>query len=297
MNCLRVVREGGTVAIAPEGNRTYSGRTEYMNSAIVGLAKKMKLPILLYRIEGGYGVEPRWSDRTRRGKMKGYVSRVIEPEEYEKMTNEELFEAIQTGLYVDEAVADGIFRSAHRAEYLERAIYICPKCGFAEFESNGCEIHCKKCGMTVTYGEDKTLSCPVEAFTFPFVAQWYDYQKKYINSIDPAEYVEKPIFVDRARYSEVIVYKHKELIREEVTLSLYGDRVVLDEGLETEVIYPFAEATAVTVLGKNKLNIYHNKRVFQFKGSKRFNALKYVHLYNRYKNVSRGEAHVEFLGL
>ena len=38
-NCIRVAREGGTIALAPEGNRTYSGRTEYMNPAIAGLAK------------------------------------------------------------------------------------------------------------------------------------------------------------------------------------------------------------------------------------------------------------------
>ena len=31
LNCIRVAREGGTIAIAPEGNRTYSGRTEYMS--------------------------------------------------------------------------------------------------------------------------------------------------------------------------------------------------------------------------------------------------------------------------
>ena len=37
MNCMRIAREGGTIAIAPEGNRTYSGRTEYMNPAIAGL--------------------------------------------------------------------------------------------------------------------------------------------------------------------------------------------------------------------------------------------------------------------
>ena len=41
MTCIRVAREGGTIAIAPEGNRTYSGKTEYMNPAIVSLAKKM----------------------------------------------------------------------------------------------------------------------------------------------------------------------------------------------------------------------------------------------------------------
>ena len=94
MNCLKVAREGGTVALAPEGNRTYSGRTEYMKSSIVPLAKKMKLPIALYRIEGGYGVQPRWSDVIRRGKMRGFVSQVIEPEDYKNMTDDALFDGL-----------------------------------------------------------------------------------------------------------------------------------------------------------------------------------------------------------
>ena len=37
-------REGGTIAIAPEGNRTYSGRPCAMNPAIGSLAKKLGLP-------------------------------------------------------------------------------------------------------------------------------------------------------------------------------------------------------------------------------------------------------------
>ena len=126
MQCLRVAKEGGTIAIAPEGNRTYSGKTEYMNPAIAGLARKLKLPIALYRIEGGYGAQPRWSDVVRNGKVHSYVSRVIEPEEYAKMTNEELLAAIEEGLFVNEGVSDGIFKSGKRAEYLERAIYVCP---------------------------------------------------------------------------------------------------------------------------------------------------------------------------
>ena len=88
MTTIRVAREGGTIAMAPEGNRTYSGRTEYMNPAVAGLARKLKLPIALYRIEGGYGAQPRWSDCIRRGPMRSYVSRVIEPVEYAAMSNE-----------------------------------------------------------------------------------------------------------------------------------------------------------------------------------------------------------------
>lgn len=52
----------------------------------------------MYRIEGGYGVQPRWSDKNRKGKMRSYVFKVIEPEEYTKMSNEELFALIEPGI-------------------------------------------------------------------------------------------------------------------------------------------------------------------------------------------------------
>ena len=42
---------------------------------------------------------------------------------------------------------------------------------------------------------------------------------------------------------------------------------------------------------------YQDKMIYQLKGSQRFNALKYVHIYHRNKNISRGEPNVEFLGL
>jgi hypothetical protein len=54
---------------------------------------------------------------------------------------------------------------------------------------------------------------------------------------------------------------------------------------------------AISVLGRNKLNIYYGKDVFQFKGSPHFNALKYVNFWHRYKNIVRGNADGQFLGL
>ena len=296
-NCIRVAREGGTIAMAPEGNRTYSGQTEYMNPAVGGLARKLGLPIALLRIEGGYGVEPRWGDGIRRGKMRAYVSRVIEPEEYKDLTGDQLFAMIQEGLYVDEAVADGCFKSGRKAEYLERAMYVCPFCGLSEFESHGNEVQCKTCGRKIAYGEDKRLSGQGFDFPFPFVKQWYAYQQDYVNGLDVTAMTESPVFRDRANVSEVILNERKELCLKDADIRLYGDRVTVNEGCETEMVFPFSEATAVTVLGRNKLNIYHNKQVFQFKGSKRFNALKYVNFYFRYKNITRGNEDGKFLGL
>jgi len=293
MTCIRVAREGGTLCIAPEGNRTYSGRTEYMNPAIAGLARKMGLPIALFRLEGGYGAEPRWSDTVRRGSFRGYVSEIIEPEAYNEMTAEELVTRIREGLAVDEAEDTRRYTGNRRAEYLERMVYTCPFCGLAEWESHGNEITCKRCGRKVRYEQTKRLSGVGFDFPFPYTAQWYDWQKDYMNGLDVTAMTDTPLFRDTASLFEVIVYKEKRLLRKDAALALYGDRVVIDG----ELTLPFGEVSAAAVLGRNKLNLYHKDMVYQIKGGKRFNALKYVHVYHRHKNITRGDADGKFLGL
>ena len=296
-NCLRVAREGGTIAIAPEGNRTYNGRTVYMNPAIASLARKLGLPIALYRIEGGYGTQPRWSDVIRRGKMRSYVSEVIEPEEYAAMTNEELMDCIKKGLYVDESNDEGVFRHKKRAEYLERAIYACPVCGLAPQFSRGSVVFCTVCGRQVTYRPDKRLEGIGWAFPSPSVADWYAYQEELVNNLDPDDYTGSPLFHDAVSLWDVQPYQRKTCLRELSAVALYGDRIAVDEDSSHPLVLPFDEMTACAVLGRNKLNVYHNGNVYQIRGDKHFNALKYVHLYHRHKNVKKGEPQEQFLGL
>lgn len=295
--CIRVVREGGTICIAPEGNRTYSGRTEYMNNSIASMAKMLKLPVVLYRIEGGYGTEPRWSDVVRKGKMRAYVSRVIEPEEFKDMSNEELFKIIKEGLYVDEAVADCEFYHKNRAQYLERAMYVCPFCGLSKFESRGAVCECKNCGKSFEYTPFKEIRGIDCKFPFRFVADWYDYQKDFINKLDVNQYSYAPIYHDETAVFEVIINKKKLPFKKWAQISLYGDKIVFDEGKPDEVKLNFDKTSAVSVLGRNKLNIYYGDKVYQLRGDKRFNALKYVHIYYRHKNIVKGEKNGEFLGL
>lgn len=291
-NCVRVAKEGGTIALAPEGNRTYSGKTEYMNPSIVSMIRVLKLPVLLFRIEGGYGVQPRWSDVLRKGKMKAYVSRVVEPEEYKDMSDEELFELIQSGLYVNEAVADHIFTHKKLAEYMERALYVCPYCGLSVLESHDDIVRCTTCNREIRYLPTKELEGVGFSFPFSFVNDWYEYQKDFVNQLDVIAHTETPFFEDTACLSEVIVYKNKKMLKKQAKICLYGDRIAIDE-----LVFPFADTTAISVLGRNKLNIYYDKKVYQLKGDKRFNAIKYVNIFYRHKNVSKGDRDGKFLGL
>lgn len=291
-DCIRVAREGGSICLAPEGNRTFHGRTVHMNPAIASLAKKLGMPIAFFRIEGGYGIHPRWSDVVRGGSMSSRVSRVMEPEEYADLTKEQLVKIIERELFVDEGRITGAYPHPKNAEFLERAMYVCPECGLTTFESNGDIIRCCKCDRRIRHLPTKELEGIGFDFPHRFVADWYDWQNEYIANADLHQLTEAPVYEETVQLSRVHVYKYKELLKEEAVVRLYGDRITIDDRE-----FPFDTLGAVVVLGKNKVNLYAGEEVLQLKGSSRFNAVKYVNFFHKYKNVKSGDEHGKFLGL
>jgi ribosomal protein S27AE len=221
---------------------------------------------------------------------------VVNPEEYATMSDDELFDVIQKELYVNEAVADAAFYHKKSAEYLERAVYVCPACGLSTFESHNDIVRCTRCALSARYLPTKEL-CGVEGdLPFRFVLDWYNYQKDFVNALDVRLYVDEPMYREQTKFSRVIPCKKKICLCKKASGSLFGDRIIIDADGEV-YSFPFDQTSAVTVLGRNKLNIYHGDDIFQLKGSKRFNALKYVHIFHRYQNVSKGDGHGKFLGL
>jgi len=298
LTCKRIVKEGGTIAVMPEGNRTYSGETVNINPAIVGLAKLLKLPIVFFRIEGGYGVHPRWSDAIRKtSSMRAYVSRVMEVEEYINLDNDALYDLIKTELYVDETKVQGEYTHKNLAEYLERVLYVCPNCGLAEFVTKKDEIECKKCHLKAKYLPNKQFKVINGNLPFTSVKDWYNYQNEYINNLDLSTFNDNVIFEDKkVKLFNVFPYKRKCKLSKVATITAYNDKIVLAYKKQN-ILLPLDEISVATVLGKNKLNVYCNDKVYQIKGDKRFNALKYVNLYYHYKNEKGGDKNGRFLGL
>ena len=290
--CVTVIKEGGSIAMAPEGNRTYSGETVYIKPAVAKLVKFLKVPVALYRIEGGYGVEPRWSDVIRKGHVHTYVSRVLEVEEVQSLSDEALYELICKELYVNEARVDGQqYTHKNAAQFLERVIYVCPECGLSRFESFRDTLTCLKCKSETRYLPTKEL----RGSKFRFVKDWYDWQKSFINKLQLDAYIATALYEDVVTLIEVILYKRKNVIWKKCTLSSFGNRIELQHGDE-KLQLAYDDCSTITVLGHNKLNIYHNKKTYQIKGCKRFNALKYMNIFYRYKNTME-KSNDEFLGI
>ena len=292
MNCIKVAKEGGSIAMFPEGNRTFSGVTGAINPAVGGLARKLGLPIAFLKIEGGYGIQPRWSDVRRKGKMKAYVSRVLEPEEYKGWTNDQMYQYICKELYQNEANSDASFYHKKSAEYLERVLYVCPHCGITHFESSGDTVKCTTCGRQAKYLPSKEF---FGDFPFRYMLDWYTYQEGYINKLDTLALTDKPIIRDTCNLYQVALYSKKQLLAEKVELALYGDRIEMSGSFKE--VFAFDKVENITILGKNKLDIYHADMVYQIQSDKRFNALKYLNLYHRYKNITTEVQNGSFLGL
>ena len=107
------------------------------------------------------------------------------------------------------------------------------------------------------------------------------------------EHDPRGVLLDGAGVCESFALAYQMLMTEAGIENLYVTGTANGE----TVVYPFAELGAITVLGRNKLNLYHGDRLYQLKNTKGFNALKYVFLYHRYRNVASGHPEETFLGM
>ena len=91
-------------------------------------------------------------------------------------------------------------------------------------------------------------------------------------------------------FSLVEPYKRKIVLDKQAKLQLYGNRIQVGD-----LTLFFDDIRVITVLGKNKVNVYHADALYQIKGDSRFNGLKYMHIFYRSKNQRCGEGN--FLGI
>lgn len=286
--CYRVAKEGYSIALAPEGNRTYTGETVHISPAISKLIKLIKLPVAIVRISGGYGAAPRWAEKARHGKVCVSVKRILEPNEYQSMQNDELYALIKDELYVDESDDGTVYKDIRRsAEYLERVLYICPQCGkIGTLRSSGREFFCTACGLKTNYHSDKRFD---DGFPFPTPLKWQAWQETIVRQTNLAS--DTAVSADESVRIDLCVRPKKKRLYRHCLLSLYPAKITLNGEA-----YPFDAIDAMTVCGRNKLYVYFKDRTLQIKGNKRFSALKYVNYYHNFKNASE-EKNNEFLGI
>lgn len=274
--CVRIVREGCSIALSPEGNRTFTGETVHIKPSVAKLVKLLRLPVAVFTVRGGYGVIPRYADKPRRGRVTGEITRVIEYDDYKDLSDEQLYALICEALHVDESVPEPI-KGNRRAEFMERAVYICPSCGkVGTIVSKNNGIKCVSCGISA--GVDDRMRFD-ENFPVRTISEWTKLQNEWVNGIVPDENT-PAIFAERATLRVFDREKGKKII-----LSEDGETKLFSDRLETGgYVFPYRDVTAMTVCGRARLDFYCGGKTYQLVAGRTFCALKYVNIYYNYKN-------------
>lgn len=294
-------KAGGAIALFPEGNRTYTGKTCTIPSGIGKLIKLLKKPVVVMNFEGGYLSKPRWSSSIRRGKINGKISEIWQPEDYEKLSANEIYNKVVEKLDVDAyKIQDKALQKYHTrkgAEGLENVLYLCPKCKkFHTFIGKGNNYTCQNCGASIKYNNLGYFEPKDDKINFKILTEWFDWQNNYVkdNKLWDNHY-DKPIMSSKTfkLYKSIRAKNIFPLGQGE--LECYSNRFVFKSKKPVEI--NFDDILTIAPQMTKKIVIYlKSGETLVLHGSTRSYALSYILMFFIIKNTKE-ENNNAFLGL
>jgi 1-acyl-sn-glycerol-3-phosphate acyltransferase len=299
---LSIVKEGGWIGIYPEGNATNTGETVHMPKSIVKLIKLLKIPVIIHHAYGLYLSNPRWGDKLRHGKSYGRVNDVWNYEEYKDLSDEEMYDSLYQKLYInayDEQVKNPIqFKCKQPAHFIERAVFICPKCrAIDQIYSVDDHIFCKSCSLEVQMDQYGFFNDAIEGIKT--VIDWDNWQKPVAASILKAYPNDEILYTPSTEDVREMIKSNKARFKKRYGDALFymtKDGITLQFKEETWY-FKIEEIADIAMQDKNQLLIYTlDGRTIILRGEKRRSAYKYLIGFQIAKSLKTGEPY-PYLGL
>ena len=171
---LRRLKQGHSVCLFAEGDCSWDGLTASIPPATGKMVRSGGVTLVTYRLEGGYFTSPRWGRGIRRGSMRGHAVGVYPPETLRKMKGSEITALIERDIFEnawERQKAEPVqYKTRHRAENLETALFLCPACRrIGTLKSDDDTLFCTACGSKAVMLPDYTFA---DGSPFPTIAQW-----------------------------------------------------------------------------------------------------------------------------
>ena len=200
---VKVARSGGALSLFPEGTRTWSGETLFIDPSIAKLVKLLQIPLITARMKGAYSFDPRWAKSIRRAKMEIDYNLVIAKEDIAILSEDKIMDILIQNLYQDDVEYQRKekieINSNRRAEHLDLVLFQCPVCeSYDGFQSAGNKFVCKACGLDVHVDKHGFFSSVSDIKTpFDNPKDWLDWQNKnfvaYVNEL-ASKKITEPLF-------------------------------------------------------------------------------------------------------
>ena len=277
---LKTLRNGSSVCLFPEGNRSFNGLTCPIPPATGKMARRSGVKLVTYRFDGQYLTHPRWATTLRRGKLRGKIVHIYTPEELQAMTDNEVNEAIVRDLSVDtyEAQSQEMipFKGKKLAFGMESAIFTCPKCGkIGGLHTDDAHLFCD-CGFRASYDVYGYLT---EADGTRYTVTGLD-QMQREKLADLLEHTEKEALFSDTVLLQDINDRHELISEKHGQMTAYADRLEI-----CGTTLPYSDILGMTIYSRNVLVIHtlSDSRHYEVRSDISFSALKYLYLYNTIK--------------
>ena len=270
-NIMRVKDGGGIIGIFPEGQTTWDGHTLPLVHSTAKLAKLLRVPVVTARIAGAYLSKPRWAKKGRKGRVTIRYDLAFTPEQLKVASPEAIDERIAELLTHDEfdynQNAKVKFIGPDRAEYLERALFVCPSCRrIATLRSAGNEFGCTECGYEVRYTLYGMLRARSGELHFNTIRDWNLWQMKEFGA-QVADYVTRNPDSPFLRENDVRVqigYKSRPLAPfAKGPMELFADRIVLHPETGGSAEFPVQGIRGANVQNNEHWEFYSGADLFR----------------------------------
>ncbi|MBQ7277096.1 MAG: hypothetical protein IJS58_07630 [Bacilli bacterium] len=188
---LRLIKQGSSICLYPEGIQSTHGAMHPMNPSTIKFLKAAKLDVVLASSRGAYLCRPRYTKDIKKGHIEMHFKILFTKEEIETLTEDEIYARYLKEFYYN----DFKWNKEHQYKYvgklpnakgIDKILYYCPKC-HSEFELEIDEniIRCKKCKNEIKLDEcyNITPNTPESVLPFEGIDEWYNYQRKLIREL------------------------------------------------------------------------------------------------------------------
>ncbi|MFA7673698.1 MAG: 1-acyl-sn-glycerol-3-phosphate acyltransferase [Clostridia bacterium] len=277
------IDEGRVVALFPNGCLSNEGRPGgFAGAEVAKLIKFLNVPVVALKTDGGYLTRPRWSGKSRYGRLETTVKPILTVSEIKDLSQTEIYQRLLSAIEFDDYKWQREmmvpFRSKNAAEGVEYVLYKCPKCQ-SEFtlRSQKDRLYCQECGYAVRMNryllfepesEDKVL--------FDGIDKWYDFQKSCLDKeIESQEFMltanTELKFAEPGKYG----YQHQGY----GTLQLTKDAITYTgtiQGVLTELRLPMKNISMIPYAAGEYIEVADREDIHRFVLEDRRQMIKWV---------------------
>lgn len=202
-----LTRQKVCCTIYPEARFSLAGINEQIDGALGKLAKKAKVPVVVFISKGNFIRSPQWNKRPYRNvPIKSTLTQIVTREEVLTLSADEIQKRIEAAFVYDDYayIRDNKIdmKCAQRAQNIHKILYQCPACN-TEFmtDSKDDRIWCSHCGASWKMDPYGQLHRENGEDIFCHVPDWYRWERENVRrEVEEGRYH----FEDMARLERMV---------------------------------------------------------------------------------------------